>query len=203
MNNTSSAHLSIRCLVAVICTVVAVVNADNKTATAVAVPVRTDWYVPPPATDVQASAVDVDVCLGLGMMASGARKTSHEGACLLHVLSYLLRVSIRVGTPPQWVDVFVSTASGETWVIGPGGGCDGSMSFTFFLSPSLDCEAPSPTFSAACVFLSLGGGGGAMGFENKSRRYCAHNSGSFSLSKEGQSMEESSFPVNLQALMNR
>jgi hypothetical protein len=34
-------------------------------------------------------------------------------------------VSIRVGTPPQWIDVFVSTASQETWVIGPGG-CDGT-----------------------------------------------------------------------------
>ena len=34
-------------------------------------------------------------------------------------------VSIRVGTPPQWVDLFVSTASQETWVIG-NGGCDGT-----------------------------------------------------------------------------
>lgn len=41
------------------------------------------------------------------------------------------RVSIRVGTPPQWVNVFVSTASEETWVVGPGGGCTGSMSFRF------------------------------------------------------------------------
>lgn len=30
-------------------------------------------------------------------------------------------VSIRVGTPPQWVDVMVSTVSSETWVVGPGG----------------------------------------------------------------------------------
>ena len=35
-------------------------------------------------------------------------------------------VSIRVGTPPQWVDVLVSTASQETWVIGPDG-CLGSQ----------------------------------------------------------------------------
>jgi hypothetical protein len=35
-------------------------------------------------------------------------------------------VSIRVGTPEQWMDVMVSTASSETWVIGPGG-CDDSM----------------------------------------------------------------------------
>lgn len=42
------------------------------------------------------------------------------------------RVSIRVGTPPQWVNVFVSTASQETWVVGPGGGCAGSRSFIFF-----------------------------------------------------------------------
>ena len=35
-------------------------------------------------------------------------------------------VSIRVGSPPQWVDVLVSTASEETWVVGPGG-CDGTV----------------------------------------------------------------------------
>ena len=34
-------------------------------------------------------------------------------------------VSVRVGTPPQWVDLFVSTASQETWVVG-NGGCDGT-----------------------------------------------------------------------------
>lgn len=34
-------------------------------------------------------------------------------------------VSVRVGSPPQWVDVFVSTACQETWVVGPGG-CDGT-----------------------------------------------------------------------------
>lgn len=34
-------------------------------------------------------------------------------------------VSVRVGTPPQWVDLFVSTASQETWVVGDGG-CDGT-----------------------------------------------------------------------------
>ncbi|CAF9910717.1 MAG: hypothetical protein ALECFALPRED_006806 [Alectoria fallacina] len=34
-------------------------------------------------------------------------------------------VSVRVGTPPQWVDIFVSTASQETWVVG-NGGCDGN-----------------------------------------------------------------------------
>lgn len=34
-------------------------------------------------------------------------------------------VSIRVGTPPQWIDLFVSTAAQETWVVGPGG-CDGT-----------------------------------------------------------------------------
>ena len=35
-------------------------------------------------------------------------------------------VSVRVGTPPQWVDLLVSTASQETWVIG-NGGCDGTI----------------------------------------------------------------------------
>ena len=34
-------------------------------------------------------------------------------------------VSVRVGTPPQWVDLFVSTTSQETWVVG-NGGCDGT-----------------------------------------------------------------------------
>ena len=34
-------------------------------------------------------------------------------------------VSVRVGTPPQWVELFVSTASQETWVVGDGG-CDGT-----------------------------------------------------------------------------
>ncbi|KAG8527647.1 uncharacterized protein KY384_007800 [Bacidia gigantensis] len=34
-------------------------------------------------------------------------------------------LSIRVGTPPQGVDVFISTASQETWVVGTSG-CDGS-----------------------------------------------------------------------------
>ncbi|SLM36511.1 Aspartic peptidase domain [Lasallia pustulata] len=35
-------------------------------------------------------------------------------------------VSIRVGSPPQWVDVLVSTRNQETWVVGPGG-CDGTV----------------------------------------------------------------------------
>ena len=35
-------------------------------------------------------------------------------------------VSIRVGTPPQWVNLFVSTAGQETWVIGDFG-CDGTQ----------------------------------------------------------------------------
>lgn len=34
-------------------------------------------------------------------------------------------ISIRVGTPPQWVDVMVNTVSSETWVVGPGG-CSGN-----------------------------------------------------------------------------
>jgi hypothetical protein len=35
-------------------------------------------------------------------------------------------VSIRVGTPPQWVDVMVNTVSSETWVVGPNSGCNNS-----------------------------------------------------------------------------
>jgi hypothetical protein len=34
-------------------------------------------------------------------------------------------VTIRVGSPPQWVSVYPNTAGQETWVIGPGG-CDGT-----------------------------------------------------------------------------
>jgi hypothetical protein len=34
-------------------------------------------------------------------------------------------ISIRVGSPAQWVDVFVSTVSSETWVVGTRG-CDNS-----------------------------------------------------------------------------
>ncbi|KAI9683610.1 MAG: hypothetical protein M1829_004914 [Trizodia sp. TS-e1964] len=34
-------------------------------------------------------------------------------------------IQIRVGQPQKWIDVLVSTASQETWVIGPGG-CDSS-----------------------------------------------------------------------------
>ena len=37
----------------------------------------------------------------------------------------MIRVNIRVGSPPQWVSVFPSTKSEETWVIGRAG-CDGS-----------------------------------------------------------------------------
>ncbi|TVY36337.1 hypothetical protein LSUB1_G006371, partial [Lachnellula subtilissima] len=33
-------------------------------------------------------------------------------------------ISIRVGTPPQWVDVMVNTVSSETWVVGPAGCSD-------------------------------------------------------------------------------
>ncbi|RDL30347.1 Acid protease [Venustampulla echinocandica] len=33
-------------------------------------------------------------------------------------------ISIRVGTPPQWVDVMVNTVSSETWVVGPAGCVD-------------------------------------------------------------------------------
>lgn len=35
-------------------------------------------------------------------------------------------VTIRVGTPPQWVYVLPNTMSQETWIISPGG-CDGSF----------------------------------------------------------------------------
>lgn len=36
---------------------------------------------------------------------------------------------MRVGTPPQWIDVGVSTVSSETWVVGAGGCTASGMSF--------------------------------------------------------------------------
>lgn len=42
-------------------------------------------------------------------------------------------VSIRVGTPPQWVDVMVNTVSSETWVVGPAGCKDNSELEDFVL----------------------------------------------------------------------
>ena len=45
-------------------------------------------------------------------------------------------ISIRVGTPPQWVDVMVSTVSSETWVVGPYG-CDNSKLDPFALKKLL------------------------------------------------------------------
>ncbi len=50
---------------------------------------------------------------------------------LYMVLTKYRSVSIKVGSPPQWIDVFVSTQSRETWVVGLGG-CDGSMCFLIF-----------------------------------------------------------------------
>ncbi|KAI9702318.1 MAG: hypothetical protein M1836_000797 [Candelina mexicana] len=60
-------------------------------------------------------------------MAIGAREFDHIiGTTCQQDLAYVLRrVAIRVGTPPQWVEVFISTASRETWVVGTGG-CDSS-----------------------------------------------------------------------------
>ena len=72
----------------------------------------------------------------MDMMEIGARQSS-----LLFFSRYslmVLSVSIRVGTPPQWTNVFVSTASQETWMIGVGG-CDGSkykISSEFVNTPS-------------------------------------------------------------------
>ncbi|PBP20747.1 eukaryotic aspartyl protease [Diplocarpon rosae] len=41
-------------------------------------------------------------------------------------------VSIRVGTPAQWADVFVSTVSSETWVVGSGG-CESTDTHCAFI----------------------------------------------------------------------
>lgn len=39
-------------------------------------------------------------------------------------------ISLRIGTPEQWVDVLPNTQSSETWVVGPGG-CDNSERISF------------------------------------------------------------------------
>ena len=57
------------------------------------------------------------------MMGIGVRKRDHCSD-MLSCLT-MVRVSLMVGTPAQWIDVFVSTASQETWVVGTGG-CDSS-----------------------------------------------------------------------------
>lgn len=40
-------------------------------------------------------------------------------------------ISLRVGTPPQWIDVMVDTVSSETWLVGPGG-CPGNSEWECF-----------------------------------------------------------------------
>ena len=68
----------------------------------------------------------------MGMMAIGVRSFTLDRHPMSPMSDTGFSVSIRVGTPPQWLDVFVSTASEETWVIGPGG-CDGSKFCHFHL----------------------------------------------------------------------
>lgn len=47
-------------------------------------------------------------------------------------------ISLRVGTPPQWVDVMVDTVSSETWLVGPGG-CPGNSKLEMFLCSFRRC----------------------------------------------------------------
>ena len=78
-------------------------------------------------------------------MGTGVRKWGRCSA-MLSCLT-IIRVSLMVGTPAQWIDVFVSTASQETWVVGPGG-CDGSE------SPSISFDA-SMNWPVVTLFESL------------------------------------------------
>lgn len=67
--------------------------------------------------------------VGMDMMGSGARKSSNQGGSSLDtMLTIDNSVTIRVGSPPQWLNVLVSTQSRETWVVGIGG-CDRSETF--------------------------------------------------------------------------
>ena len=68
--------------------------------------------------------------VGMAMTDIGARKCLQNKAVqsLDTVLMIHHSVTIRVGSPPQWLDVLVSTQNRETWVVGVGG-CDRSESF--------------------------------------------------------------------------
>ncbi|KAI4214913.1 MAG: hypothetical protein LQ351_002626 [Letrouitia transgressa] len=79
-------------------------------------------------------------------------------------------VSIRVGTPPQWIDVLVSTASQETWAVG-GGGCDGTDKCTRERGGLFEIRNSSSWleggYAALGLDLQLGFGGyGRYGFDS-------------------------------------
>lgn len=79
-------------------------------------------------------------------------------------------VSIRVGTPPQWVDLFVSTASQETWVIG-NGGCDGTSECLTKRGGVFQSNASSTWANQGPFVLGLDpqlgfSGNGIYGFDN-------------------------------------
>ena len=79
-------------------------------------------------------------------------------------------VSVRVGTPPQWVDLFVSTASQETWVVG-NGGCDGTTECLSKRGGVFQSNASSTWIDQGPFVLGLDpqlgfGGAGIYGFDN-------------------------------------
>ena len=79
-------------------------------------------------------------------------------------------VSVRVGTPPQWVDLFVSTASQETWVVG-NGGCDGTTECLSKRGGVFQANESSTWVNQGPFVLGLDsqlgfGGNGVYGFDN-------------------------------------
>lgn len=81
-------------------------------------------------------------------------------------------VSVRVGTPPQWVDLFVSTASQETWVIG-NGGCDSTAECLTKRGGVFQSNASSTWADQGAYALGLDpqlgfNGSGIYGFDNVS-----------------------------------
>ncbi|RFU30155.1 hypothetical protein B7463_g6169, partial [Scytalidium lignicola] len=80
-------------------------------------------------------------------------------------------VSLRVGSPPQWVDVMVSTVSAEAWVIGTGG-CNNNDTMCSTLRGGVFDSNSSSTWSPL-GFYQLGldtqlgfGGYGYYGFDD-------------------------------------
>jgi hypothetical protein len=84
----------------------------------ISVPVGTDWYVITPSVLRASANWAYQVRVRWTMEPVRPKFLSK----LTH--SIRRRVNIRVGTPPQWLSVFPSTASQETWVVGRYG-CDG------------------------------------------------------------------------------
>ncbi|MCJ1470921.1 hypothetical protein MMC07_009569 [Pseudocyphellaria aurata] len=123
------------------------------------------------------SILFIVAAIAIGLV-SGDAGTTKPAALSMPVLTDWLGddgiwspVSIRVGTPPQWVNVFVSTASEETWVVGPGGGCTGSLECEKKRGGIFRSDNSSTWVKASSFALGLDpelgfGGNGDYGFDS-------------------------------------